>query len=510
VPERYDLVIRGGDVYDGTAAPAVRADVGVRGDRVVAVGDLAGAVANDEIDAAGAAVTPGFIDVHSHDDAIVLADPELRCKTLQGVTTDVVGNCGLGIAPHAHALNSFRAWTPGLDTHAAWDGYRGYMERLEAEPPSLNVAVLVGQGTARAAVMGAGTGPASAGDITGMRAIVEEGMSAGCVGLSTGLIYEPGRYSSTDEIVALAEVSAAAGGIYTTHMRNEADDLLAAVAEAIEIGERAGLAVEISHHKASGKANWGKVRDSLAMIDAARQRGLRVTLDQYPYTAGSTSLHAVVQNGALDGEDGREDAGGNNAGTASGIGHVEPASVTVASAPGHAEWEGRNLVQLGELIGCSPRRAADAVIEGTNGTALVVLEMMSEDDVRTVMRHPQTMIGSDGVPAPGKPHPRLWGTFPRVLGHYAREEGVLAFADAVRRMTSLPADTFGLADRGVIRPGAFADLVVLDPATVVDTATYSDPERPPTGINAVIVNGTTIVRDGAHTGARPGRPLRFN
>ena len=494
-PARYDLLIKGGDVYDGTGAAPQRVDVAIDGDRIAAIGPLDDANAATVIDARGLAVTPGFIDVHSHDDAAVLIDPELRCKTLQGVTTDVVGNCGLGIAPHSHGLPSFLAWTPGLDALPAWDGYRGYADRLDAEPPSLNVAVLVGQGTVRAAVMGNDNRAPTADEVTRMRAIVEEGMVAGAVGLSTGLIYEPGRYAATDEIVALAEVAGAAGAIYTTHMRNEADELLEAVAEAVEIGKRAGLPVQISHHKASGKANWGKVNASLKLLADARARGVRVAQDQYPYTAGSTSLFAVIQNGALDGGGG-------------GIGVVEPDAITVASAIGHPEWEGHNLVELGDLLGVSARDAADAVVAGTDGTALVVLEMMSEDDVRTVLRDPHTMIGSDGVPAPGKPHPRLWGTFPRVLGRYGRDTGVLSFADAVRRMTSLPASTFGLTDRGVVQVGAFADLVVLDPSTIGDVGTYADPEQPPTGIAAVIVNGTVIVRDNVHTGARPGRALR--
>jgi N-acyl-D-amino-acid deacylase len=495
VTPRYDLLLRGGDVYDGTGAAPVRADVGITGDRIAVIGHVTDADAATVVDATGLAVTPGFIDVHSHDDAAVLVDPELRCKTLQGVTTDVVGNCGLGIAPHAHALSSLGGWTPGLEHEPAWEGYRGYMSRLDDQPPSLNIAVLVGQGTVRAAVMGNADREASPDEIARMRALVEEGMDAGAVGLSTGLIYEPGRYSSTDEIVALAEVAAAAGAIYTTHMRNEADRLLDAVAEAIEIGERAGLPVEISHHKASGRDNWGKVRQSLAAIDAARDRGVDVRLDQYPYTAGSTDLFAVVQNGALD--DGL-----------GGIGKVEPDAVTIASTPKHPEWEGLNLVEIGELLGTTPRAAADHIVADTNGMALCVLEMMSEDDVRTVLSHPMTMIGSDGVPAPGKPHPRLWGTFPRVLGRYAREHGVLSFTEAVRRMTSLPASMFGLTDRGTVREGAFADLVVLDPTTIADVATYREPEQPPAGINAVVVNGTVVARDNQHTGARPGRALR--
>ena len=493
----YDLLVRGGVVYDGSGGEAFVADVAVQGDRVAAVGELSDAEATTVIDASGLAVAPGFIDVHSHDDVAVLVNPELVCKTLQGVTTEVVGNCGLGVAPHGPALATFAPWSPGITDRPPWDGYGAYLDRLDDEPPSLNVAVLVGHGTVRESVMGNVDRAPSKAELDEMRALVREGMNGGAVGLSSGLIYEPGRYAATEELVALANEAAAAGGIYTTHMRNEADRLLEAVGEAIRIGEEAGLPVEISHHKASGRSNWGLVHDSLAMIDAARERGIRVTLDQYPYTAGSTHLFAVVQNGALEEE-----------GTGGGIGLVPPEAVTIASAAGHPEWEGLNLVQVGELLGTSPRAAADVVVAGTDNTAMVVLEMMSEDDVRTVMTHPCTMIGSDGLAASGKQHPRLWGTFPRVLGRYARDEGVLSMAEAVRRMTSLPAETFGLVDRGRVEPGAFADLVVFDPATVLDMATYDDPDRPPTGIAAVAVNGTVIARDGEHTGARPGRPLR--
>ncbi len=495
----YDLVVRGGLVLDGLGGDGVRADVGVRGDRVVEVGDLSSAEAARAIDATGRAVVPGFIDVHSHDDAAVLVEPTVPYKVLQGVTTEVVGTCGMGIAPHAEVVDAFTAWSPGLVDVPAWDGYEGYLARLEAEPASLNVAVLVGHGTVRGAVMGRGARrtPTPA-ELAGMRGLVEEGMGAGAVGLSTGLIYEPGCHARPDEILELARVAAEAGGIYTTHMRNEAEGLLDAVRESIAVCEGAGIPLEISHHKASGRANWGRVRESLALVDEARGRGLAVTLDQYPYTAGSTLLDAVVRNGALD-------PGGGG-----GIGEVEPGLVTIASAIGQADWEGRTLVAIAAELGMAPRAAADHVVTATGGTALVVLEMMHEDDVRTVLRHPCTMIGSDGVAAPGKPHPRLWGTFPRVLGRYARDESVLPFAEAVRRMTSFPAATFGLTDRGELRAGAFADLVVLDPDTVADTATYADPNRPPVGIDAVVVNGAVVALDGEHTGARPGRALRHH
>ena len=492
---RYDLVLRGGVIHDGSGGDAFVADIAVTGDRIAAMGALEDAEATIEVDAAGRAVTPGFIDVHAHDDTAVLVDPDLRCKVLQGVTTTVVGNCGMGVAPHPVATQLFRTWSPGIEEHPPWSGYAGYLERLEERPPSLNVAVLVGHGTVRGAVMGTADRAPDRQELDQMRLLVREGIEAGAVGMSTGLIYEPGRYAMTEEIVTLAAEAASGGGIYTSHMRNEADRLLEAVAEAIRVGEEAGLPVQISHHKASGKSNWGKVAESLAMIDAARARGVPVTLDQYPYTAGSTTLSAVIQNGVLD--DG-----------AGGIGTVEPSAIFVASAVGHPEWEGLDLVAIAELLAVSPRDAADAVVAATDGTALVVLHMMSEDDVRAVLRHPCTMIGSDGVPAPGKQHPRLWGTFPRVLGRYARDDAVIPLEDAVRRMTSLPAETFGLVDRGVLREGAFADLVVFDPATIADIATYDDPARAPAGIDAVIVNGTVVARDGEHTGARPGRPLR--
>lgn len=493
---RFDVLIIGGQVYDGTGGPPVVADIGIAGDRIVAVGALreSGATAATVIDATGIAVAPGFVDVHSHDDAAVLVDPIIPSKLLQGVTTDVVGNCGMGIAPHAVAVHGFATWTPGLEDVPAWEGYGGYLDRLDAEPATVNVAVLVGHGSVRGAVMGNDDRPPSATELDEMRALVREGMDAGAVGMSTGLIYVPGRFAGTDEIIALAgEIPA--GGIYTSHMRNEADRLLDAVAETIRIGEEAGVPVQISHHKASGKANWGRVRDSLALVEAARDRGVTVTLDQYPYTAGSTSLGAVIDNGALDGGGG-------------GIGIVDPSDVTIASAVGHPEWEGRNLVAIGEMLGVTPRQAAAVVSDATGGAALVVLELMSEDDVRTVMAHTLVMVGTDGAPTPGKPHPRLWGTFPRILGRYVRDEGVLSLAEAIRCMTSLPAATFGLTDRGVIREGAFADIVVFDPQRIIDTATYDDPCRVPLGITAVLVNGTVAARDGEPTGARPGRALR--
>jgi N-acyl-D-aspartate/D-glutamate deacylase len=329
-----------------------------------------------------------------------------------------------------------------------------------------------------------------------MKADVREGLEAGALGFSTGLVYEPGRHADTSEIVALAAEMRDTGSLYATHMRNEGPRLLDSVREGIEIGERAGLPVQSSHHKAAGREAWGLVRESLQLIEEARARGLDVHADQYPYTAGSTVLAAVVQNQGFRPRSG------------SGLGAVEPSSVVIASTASHPEWEGQSIEQLMASFDLPAQEAAERVLAEEPG-ATCVMHSMDEDDVRTVMRHPTTMIGSDGIPTlGGKPHPRLYGTFARVLGRYARELGLFPLEEAVHRMTGLPAAKFGLEGRGGVREGAFADLVLFDPDTILDVGTFEDPNRHPAGIVHVLVNGTPVVRDGEHTGARPGRALR--
>jgi N-acyl-D-amino-acid deacylase len=493
-----DLVVRGTTVYDGSGGAGRVADVAVRRQRIATVGDLSTERAGVESDARGLALAPGFVDVHAHDDFAVFQMPRMEFKVCQGVTTDVVGNCGFGAAPmrvseHAMALfgaEELRGMLPDCQRHEE------YLDAIDAEPPSLNVAVLVGHGTIRfdAVHDGRGRRSPSGAELKRMVGTLGDALAAGCVGYSTGLMYEPGRYSTTDELVTLAHVMAAEGGIYATHMRNESDRLLEAVTEAVAIGHAGGVPVQISHHKASGRGVWGLVGASLALIDDARARGTDVTADQYPYTAGSTSLAAVVQN--------HEDA-------SAGLGTTDWSVVVVASAPGHPDWEGSSVAQLAHEFGVGEDDAARKVVEAEGYAAAVVIHSMSEDDVRTVMAHPTTMIGSDGLPTPGgRPHPRLYGTFPRVLGRYVRDERVLSLEQAVHRMTGMPAAKFGLVGRGVIEAGAWADLVLFDPATIDDVATYESPRQHPTGIRGVWVNGTRVVRDGVHTGERPGRAVR--
>jgi N-acyl-D-aspartate/D-glutamate deacylase len=336
MPESYDLLIHNATVYDGSGAPGVRADVGVRGDRIAAVGAFEGRAA-DEIDAAGLALAPGFIDVHAHDDILVLNQPDVEGKTMQGVTTVVVGNCGSGVAPFEAVKWRFGQRAALPDGFPTWNSYPEYLDVLAKHPPSLNVATLVGHGSLRYGVMGVEQRAPSAAEFEQMRAWLVEGLEAGAVGLATGLIYEPGRYAQTDEIATLARECGRIGGLYASHMRNEAEGLLDSIRETIHIGEAGGCPVEISHHKASGRENHGRVRDSLRLIEEARGRGIDVTADQYPYTAGSTAFFAVVQNGALSG-----DASG------SGIGLVRPEDVFFASAPHHPEYEGRHLAELAD------------------------------------------------------------------------------------------------------------------------------------------------------------------
>ena len=491
-----DLLIRGATVYDGTGAPGRLADVGVRDGRVDAIGDLSGEAAGTQVDGRGLALAPGFIDVHSHDDFAVFLMPEMDFKVGQGVTTSVVGNCGLGAAPFEAAQRFLPFFD--ADTHRDrlpnWGNYGDYLDAIDADPPSINVAVLVGHGTLRLQVMGNERRAPSDGELAGMLDMLATGLDAGCVGYSSGLVYEPGRYSETEELVTLAQEMARIGGVCTSHMRNEADGLLDAVRETISIGEHSGVPVQISHHKASGRSAWGLVRESLGLIEQARSRGVDVTADQYPYTAGSTGLFAVLQNYEEQ---------------AQGMGAVEWDRIRLASSPRHPEWERRSIAELASELDTDPVETARIVVDTEGYGAVVVMETMNEDDVRAVMAHPTTMIGSDGIPAlSGKPHPRLYGTFPRVLGRYVRELHVLPIEEALHRMTGMPAAKFGLTGRGVLEPGAFADLVLFDAAMIGDVATYDAPRQHASGIAAVWVNGTCVMRDGVHTGERPGAALR--
>jgi N-acyl-D-amino-acid deacylase len=486
----YDLIIRNGTVIDGSGKPGFVADVGVQDSRIVAVGTVSGS-AKQTVGATGRVVAPGFIDVHAHDDFALLDRPLCDFKIMQGVTTEVIGNCGFGAAPasaaYRHFLHGFGAVLFGPLGQFSWETTDEFFRLLEARPPSVNVVAQIPHAAVRYGVLGADKRPPSPAELARMQALIREGMDAGAVGLSTGLYYLP--HTQTDEVIALAKVVAEYGGLYATHMRNEAGRLLDSITETLRVGEEAGVAVQISHHKAMGRQNWGKVTESLALVDQARQRGLDVTSDAYPYIAGSTTLAALASGGSLE--------------------LVSPADVLIASTPNRHEYEGKTLDEICRLLEKPLEQVVRDILAEEGEGVVAVIFGMEEADVRRVLAHPTTMIGSDGIPSvEGKPHPRLYGTFARVLGTYVRDERLLLLEDAVHRMTGLPSQKFRLTDRGVIREGAYADLVIFDSHTVADVGTYQEPRRYPPGIDYVIVNGKVTADHGRHTGERSGKMLR--
>ncbi len=490
----FDVIFRGAEVYDGAGNAAQTADVGVQNDRIAAIGSLDGSTGALDIDANGLALCPGFIDVHTHDDFAALAHPDMAFKSRGGVTTCIVGNCGFGAAPFAEATDMLGRLTPSLEV-PQYVGHAGYAEAVNAARPGVNIGVLAGHGTIRMAAVGSEERLPTDAEMRTMKDHLDEALEAGVLGMSTGLIYDPGRYAKAQEITELAGQMRGTGAVYATHMRDEGLGLADSVREAIAIGAGAGVPVQISHHKASGRESWGMVSESLALIEAAQLRGENVHADQYPYTAGSTSLQAVLENGAFaqTGE--------------TGIGSISPQDVVVASSPGQGEWEGKSIAELATMLAKPALEAARSVVAASSGTT-VILHMMSEEDVRTVMRHESTMIGSDGIPTlNGRPHPRLYNSFARVLGHYARDENLFDMATAVYRMCGMAATKFGLMDRGHVAEGAYADLVLFDPATILDKGTFDDPNHYPGGIHRVFVNGVETVVDDQTSGRKGGRVL---
>lgn len=503
--EFLTLILEGGEVHDGTGAPPRIADVGIRGDRIAVIGDLEGVPAGERIDVSGLAVVPGFIDIHSHGVRGIFRHPLAENYIRQGVTTAIGGPDGSSPYPIGE-----------------------FLAKLDTAPPAINFGLMVGHGTVREAVLGNEDREPTAEELERMKRMVARGMREGAFGLSSGLKYVPGAFAKTEEVIELAKVAGYFEGIYISHMREEGLAVLDSVRETIRIGEEGGLPTQITHHKVVGVPMWGKSVETLKLVDEARARGVDVTIDQYPYTASSTSLAILFPAWSLEGTEEeqlarlrdpdarrriaegvlrnlKEDRGGGDA-----------KNVVVAHCSWDPSLDGKSLADILRDRGrpATLEEAAELALElQEKGGFTGVFHAIAEEDVQRILQHPQTMIASDGgivAPGEGVPHPRNYGTFSRVLGHYSRDLELLTFEEAVRKMSSFPARRLGLSDRGVLREGACADVVVIDREHVADRAEFGDPHQYAVGTRHVFVNGVAVLRDEKMTGARPGRALRHH
>lgn len=530
---QVDLLIVHGQVIDGTGSPWFEGAVAVKDGRIVDVGRLRNVSAKRVIDAKGLVVAPGFIDLHSHSDYTLLVDGDAQSKIRQGVTTEILGesdSAGPVLGPSAPEFDKMlRRYALRRD----WTTLGEYFARLERQGVSVNIASCIGSGQVRMCSMGNVDRASTPQELEKMKGLVEQAMREGAIGLSSGLIYPPSAFAKTHELVELAKVAAKYGGVYASHIRGESDNSLKAIDEAIEISEKAGIPVHIFHFKKYGRANWGAMRPQIERIQTARDRGLDITADQYPYIAAMTGLEmcippkymvgtseemvarlrdpgvrAEIRKAIETGLPGWED---NEVKSVGGWHGVQVASL---QKPENKKYEGKRMDEVARLMGKDPVDALSDLLIDEGGSAEGVYFGMSEPDVQLAMQQPWVGVGSDGSAVNpemkfiGRPHPRFYGSFPRVLGHYARQEKVLTLPEAIRKMTSLSAGITGLTDRGVLRPGLAADITIFDPTTVLDKATFEDPLQYSVGVQYVIVNGVVVLDNGRHTGARPGRVLR--
>jgi len=515
-----DLIIRNGTVIDGTGAAGFRADVGITGGRITEVGDLSAAQAEREIDAAGQVTAPGFIDIHTHADVALLARPTHEPKVMQGVTTEVFSNCGLGFAPvNERGLAIQKEYLLGLFGDDAgvdwsWRSVREFLDHYRGRIAT-NAAYLIPHGSVRVSAMGMADRPADGGELALMTDLVRQGMEEGAWGLSTGLWYSPMSYAATEENVAICKTVAEFGGFFAIHMRDYGDGILAALDESYAMCRESGAPLQVSHLQIGGARNWGRAGEVLAHIDGARAAGLDVTYDSYPYTAGSTLVQAMLPTWATTGgpsallerlhdpEVRPRIVEAMDAADRDWTRHV----LCGARSAGNRVYEGETFALIAADRGIGIGELVCRLLVEDELQACFIAHLGDEDDLRQILKHPAQMLGSDGLHLPGKTHPRLFGAFPRLIARYVREQGVLTLEEAVWKMTGFPAQRMGFTDRGRVEKGLAADLVLFDPAAIRDTATFEDPCRYPEGISHVFVNGRLVVEHGRHTGALPGEVL---
>ena len=530
VPRRADLVLRNATVYDGSGQVPIEADVAISGDRISALDRSLSTGATPSIDLDGLAVAPGFIDIHSHTDSELFVNPTADSKIRQGVTTEVAGQDGSSMGPwtRERAASTTESYRERYGTTTSLGTLGAFMRALAARKFAVNFATMVGHGTVRETVIGNDDRPATPDELEQMRLLVRAALAEGACGLSSGLEYVPGAFGDLNELVMLARELGPHGLPYASHMRNEDDQLIAAIEEALAVGQHAEVPVQISHLKAQGTRNWWKRETVLAMLVTARENGIDVKYDRYPYVAYSTGLTSLFPVWSREGGNTalleRLDDSANALrierdvrDKVAKLGSWDAVQVTSTANDSLAWAEGRRLGSLAKARGVEPYALLLLLIMGDRGRSGMVGFGMSEENTAAFLAHPLGMVCSDGSAlatdgplSSGTPHPRSFGTFPRVLGHYSRDERVMPLETAIHKMTAMPARRLRLVDRGVITPGAFADLVVFDPATVSDRATFANPHQYPVGIELVIVNGEVVFREGALTGRLPGRVLRPN
>jgi N-acyl-D-amino-acid deacylase len=522
--DTYDVVIENGSIIDGSGNPWFKGGVGVKGDKIIRVGDLGSCEAKTKIDAGGFLVCPGFVDVHTHTDTSFLVNPKADSKILQGVTTEIVGNCGSSPAPVTELGKSFGSRRmEELGIEYDWSFVAEYLQRLERGGMPVNLGALIGHGTVRSSIMGYEARAPSSSELERMKDLVEQGMLDGAFGLSTGIKYAPGVYASTDEIIELSRVVAKYGGLYATHIRNQGDGLIDSIDEAITIGREAGVPVHIAHLKVKGKKNWGKSLNMLRLIDQAREEGVDVTFDQYPYAAGSTGAFAITpkwaREGGMDSFLERLKDPEQREKIEQGVTEQEDwtgsQKLQVCKFDPDPSYEGKSIAEIAEIRGTTRQAAMCDLMLEAGGTVPLILFFGWDKDIEAIMAHNVMMVGSDGsslanygLLGKGKPHPRNYGTFPRFLGRYVLEKRLMSLEDGIRRMTSFPARRFGLDGRGLLQAGGYADITVVDPERVMDAATFQDPHQYSEGVEYVLVNGVLAVENGNYNGAQSGAILR--
>jgi N-acyl-D-amino-acid deacylase len=495
----FDILVKNALVYDGTGLEPYKKDIGIISDKIAIVSGNIKSTSSNIIDASGMILCPGFIDVHTHDDFAVFYNPEMKCKINQGVTTSIVGNCGFSVSPYKNALEHTILYY-NRQQMPQWDSHSSYLECFDNQPASINIGLLAGHGTIRYAVMGTSELAPNKKQLGQIHRVIENAVTYGVLGLSLGLAYIPGKFALSKELIDTLDVIKGSSVLLTAHVRDEGAKLLEAIKETVDIADKTDLPVQISHFKASGKENYHLLKDAISIIDKANDSGKSVTVDLYSYNSGSTSLKEILNWGLLSADKNIEK-----------MFSIEPSDIIVMSSEKFPHYIGKTIEDISLTLNKNCESAANIISEMDPDIIIALCNCISNKNIELILKTPYSMIGSDGIPTKtGYANPRLYGTFPRLIRKFIKEKNVLSLSTAIYKMTGFPAKRFGLKNRGIIKEGAFADLVLFDYEKIADKGTYQNTKAFPDGISNVFVNGVHVLKDGVHTGKRAGRALRNN